>query len=327
MSQPGVILVNLGTPSAATPAAVRAFLQEFLSDRRVVDLPRWQWWPLLNGIILPLRARRVARLYQAIWLDSVSPLLHYSRELQGGLSERLAACQQAMPVELAMTYGAPSLATAWQRLKQQGVDEIWLLPLYPQYSATTTASVLDAWARVMREEPNVPSWSFCHDYHQAPGYIDALAEQIRAHWQRHGQGHLLMSFHGIPQRYAANGDPYPQQCQRTAQLLADALALNAADWSLSYQSRFGREPWLQPYTDQRLVALGQAGVSRLDVICPGFAVDCLETLEEIAEQGKTAYENAGGKAFFYIPALNSSPSHIQFLTELVAQRFASVKRG
>lgn len=320
MPDTGVILVNLGTPAAPTAQAVRAFLQPFLSDRRVVDLPRLLWWPLLHGIILPLRSPRVAHAYASIWQPGGSPLLVGSQALAAGVEQALAA--EAIPVALAMTYGEPSLAQAWQQLKGQGVSKIVLLPLYPQYSSTTTAPVLDAWQRLMADEMAVPGLTLIRDYHDHPAYINALAAQVREHWAAHGQAHLLMSFHGIPARYARHGDDYPQQCRATAEALAARLELSASQWSLSFQSRFGREPWLQPYTDQRLAALPGEGVRVLDVICPGFATDCLETLEEIAVAGREQFLVAGGERFHYLPALNAHPDHVACLQAVIAQTFA-----
>lgn len=320
MAQRGIILVNLGTPSAATAEGVRDFLRPFLSDRRVVDLPRWLWWPLLHGVILPLRSRRVARAYAQIWRDGGSPLLVTSRQQQQALQAALQAQGRDEPVALAMSYGEPSLAQAWQQLRSQGVTDVLLLPLYPQYSSTTTASVFDGWARLMAAQPRVPALRLLSDYHDHPAYIDALAQSIRQHWQQHPQpDHLLFSFHGIPQRYAERGDPYALQCRQTAQRVADQLGLASEQWSLAFQSRFGREPWLQPYTDETLAQLARSGVKRLDILCPGFAADCLETLEEIAEEGQQIFLAAGGEEYRYIPALNDSAAHIQLLLALVTQ--------
>jgi len=313
----GLILVNLGTPQSPTPEGVKAFLRPFLRDSRVVDLAPWLWRPLLELVILPRRSPRVARNYAPIWTPDGSPLLAIGRRQQAGVKSRLLAADLAWPVCLAMTYGEPSLATAWQQLKEQGVEEVCLLPLYPQYSSTTMAPVLDSWARVMRREKNVPALHLVRDYHLAPGYIAALANRVRQHWQQNGQGDcLLISFHGIPQRYAREGDPYPAQCQATATALAQELGLNEGQWRLAFQSRFGKEPWLEPYTDQLLAQLPASGVRRLDVMCPGFAADCLETLEEIAQEGKAVFLAAGGEEYHYIPALNDQPEHLDLLVQL-----------
>ena len=319
----GVILVNLGTPTAATPRGVRDFLREFLADQRVVDLPRWLWWPLLYGLILPLRCRRVAKAYRQIWQADGSPLMVISRQQQQALQQSLLSLGRSERVELAMSYGEPSLREAWQRLQAQGVSEVMLLPLYPQYSSTTTASVFDGWAKVMAREPRLPRQLFLDEYHAHPAYIAALAQSVRAQWQQTGQGYLLFSFHGIPERYAKRGDPYPEQCHATAQLVAEALELSAEEWGLAFQSRFGREPWLRPYTDETLVALAKGGKTQLDIICPGFAADCLETLEEIAEAGKQEFLAAGGRAYHYIPALNASPDHMELFGQLIRQHFGS----
>ena len=317
MVRRGIILVNLGTPHAPTARGVRDFLLPFLSDRRVVDVSRWLWWPLLHGLILPLRSRRVAKAYAQIWQPGGSPLLVTSRQQQQALQASLQAEDRDELVELAMSYGKPSLAYAWQQLSSQGIAEVLLLPLYPQYSSTTTASVFDGWSQVMAREHRLPNLHFVSDYHDHPNYIAALSQSIRQHWQQSGQGHLLFSFHGIPQRYAERGDPYALQCQATARLVVDQLGLSAGEWSLAFQSRFGREPWLQPYTDKMLQQLAHSGVKRLDVICPGFSADCLETLEEIAEEGKQTFLDAGGEQYHYIPALNADPAHIQLLAALV----------
>lgn len=322
MPQRGVILVNLGTPASATAQGVREFLRAFLSDRRVVDVPRWLWWPLLHGVILPLRSRRVAKAYAQIWQSGGSPLMVISRQQQAAVQEALQGLGYGVPVELAMSYGEPSLGTAWSRLKAQGVDEVLILPLYPQYSSTTTAPIFDAWARVMATEHRIPTTLFLDDYHDHPLYIAALSQSIRDHWQEHGQGYLLFSFHGIPVRYAERGDPYPQQCRTTARLVAEQLALEDGTWGVSFQSRFGREPWVQPYTDETLIQLAHSGRRQLDIICPAFAADCLETLEEIAVEGKQSFLQAGGERYHYIPALNAEPAHVHLLTQLITQRFA-----
>lgn len=309
----GVLLVNLGTPDEPTAAAVRRYLRAFLSDRRVVELPRWLWRPLLELVILPLRSRRVAQNYASIWMAGGSPLRHYSQTLADGLARQLGDGYQ---VELAMTYGNPSLAAALARLGD--IDELIVLPLYPQYSCTTTAPVFDALARLLVKRRKLPALRFISHYHQQPAYVAALADSIRRFRAAHGGADkLLFSFHGIPQRYADAGDPYPLHCQQTAQAVADALGLAPEQWLLTYQSRFGRDPWLQPYTDATLQQLARSGVASLQVICPAFAVDCLETLEEIAEENRELFLQAGGKNYDYIPCLNDHPQHAALLAQLI----------
>jgi ferrochelatase len=318
----GVLLVNLGTPAAPTPVAVARYLREFLSDPRVIELPRLLWWPLLHGVILPLRAPRSARAYRSVWTAEGSPLLVHTRALAAGLQRALdEEHPQRFRVALAMRYGAPSIAAALDELDRAGARRLLVLPLYPQYSATTTASVFDALGVALRRRRWLPDLRFLAQYHDHPEYIAALAERVRSHWRAHGRGRLLlMSFHGIPERYFRAGDPYHCHCQKSARLLAEALDLQARDYRVSFQSRVGREPWLQPYTDQTVVELARAGGGDLDVICPGFAVDCLETLEEIAEQNAHAYAAAGGGRLRYVPALNDGPEHIALLRTLVSEQ-------
>ncbi|ENM3859423.1 ferrochelatase [Vibrio cholerae] len=309
----GILLANLGTPQAPTPQAVKAFLSQFLHDQRVVDMSRWLWCPLLHGIILPTRSPKVAKLYQSIWMDEGSPLMVYSRRQR----DKLAELSQR-PVELGMTYGEPSLLDGVRKLQQQGVEQIVVLPLYPQYSATTTAAVFDGIAKALRQLPVVPELHFIRDYHGHPLYIQALAKSVRASWQLHGQGDLLLcSYHGIPKRYAQNGDIYPEHCKKTTELLAQALGLPQDKVMMTYQSQFGKEEWLQPYTDKTMEALPRQGIKKLDVICPAFSVDCLETLEEIAEQNQEIFLHSGGEAFHYVPCLNDSQSHIELMAALV----------
>lgn len=309
----GILLANLGTPQAPTSQAVKAFLSQFLHDQRVVDMSRWLWCPLLHGIILPTRSPKVAKLYQSIWMDEGSPLMVYSRRQR----DKLAELSQR-PVELGMTYGEPSLLEGVRKLQQQGVEQIVVLPLYPQYSATTTAAVFDGLAKALRQLPVVPELHFIRDYHDHPLYIQALAKSVRASWQLHGQSDLLLcSYHGIPKRYAQNGDIYPEHCQKTTELLAQALGLPQDKVMMTYQSQFGKEEWLQPYTDKTMEALPRQGIKKLDVICPAFSVDCLETLEEIAEQNQEIFLHSGGEAFHYVPCLNDSQSHIELMAALV----------
>ncbi len=315
--RPAVLLVNLGTPDAPTPAAVRRYLSEFLHDWRVVDLNRWLWCPVLHGLILPRRAPKVARTYAAIWREDGSPLLALSRRLAEGLQ---AALPEAS-VRLAMRYGNPSVPAVLRELHETGIGRLIVLPLYPQYSATTSASVFDAVTKELAGWRRVPALDFIADYHLDAGWVAAVADSIRAHRAAHGGGErLLFSFHGIPQRFADAGDPYPAQCRASAQAIAAALGLRDDQWRLAYQSRFGREPWLQPYTDRTLDALAREGVKRVDVVCPGFAVDCIETLEEIAVENADVFRRAGGEALGYIPCLNDDPAHVAALAALLKPR-------
>jgi len=311
-----VVLVNLGTPDAPTPAAVRRYLGEFLSDRRVVSIPRVVWWPLLHGIILPLRAPKVAPKYAEIWLDGPdggSPLAVYTRRLARGLQSRLPRVR----VVEAMRYGSPSFAGTLETLHGEGVTRVFVLPLYPQYSTTTTASVAD----VIERAPG-PRARLMADYHDAPEYIDAVSASIRAHREAHGAGgHLLFSFHGLPQRIADAGDPYPRQCEASARLIAAALGLRDDEWTLAYQSRFGRERWLEPATDATLRALAARGVRQVDVVAPGFPVDCLETLEEVA-MGLAEQFHALGGTLRYIPCLNDATGHADALASIARRELA-----
>ncbi len=317
----GILLVNLGTTQAPTRPAVRRYLAEFLWDPRVIEIARPLWWLILHGVILPLRPGKVARAYQSIWTDEGSPLLSISEHLSAALQQRLSErAVRRIEVALAMRYGQPSIASALQSLRERGMRRLLVLPLYPQYSATTTASVFDDIANVLRAWRWVPELRFIQHYHDHPGYIEALAASVRAHWQRHTRADkLLMSFHGIPKRYFLSGDPYFCECQKTGRLLAQALDLDDDQWRLSFQSRVGREEWLKPYTDKVLTAWGKEKLQRVDVICPGFSVDCLETLEEIAQQDRALFQSRGGGELAYIPALNDSPAHLDLLSDLLLQ--------
>lgn len=308
----GVLLCNLGTPEAPTSSAVRRYLAEFLSDPRVVELPRWLWLPLLHGVILNIRPRRSAHAYQKIWTDSGSPLLTLSENLTGALSTRFPA--EHFSFALGMRYGKPGINQALDQLLSDNVRRIVVLPLYPQYAAATTASVYDAVFAACSEYRWVPALRLVNDYHQHPAYIEALAKRIEAHWHEHGRGErLLMSFHGIPRDTFLAGDPYHCQCQATARLVAARLGLNEDAWQISFQSRVGPKRWLEPYTQETLVAWGHEGVGDIDVVCPGFAVDCLETLEEIALQNAAFFSEAGGGKLRYIAALNDSADHLDAL--------------
>ncbi len=322
-SATGVLITNLGTPDAPTPQALRRYLAEFLWDPRVVDLPRPFWWLLLHGVILRTRPARSARLYQAVWTDGGSPLMVISRQQQRRLRETLAARGLDVPVALGMRYGTPSIATALDELLTAGVERVVVLPLFPQNSCSTTASTFDALAAALRGRRDIPSVQFIADYHRAPGYIAALAASIRAAWQQQPPAErLIFSFHGTPQRYADEGDPYRSHCLATAKAVADELQLENGRWQVTFQSRFGREEWLQPYTDETLKELPGQGVRSVDILCPGFAADCLETLEEIAVENRNAFLAAGGERYRYIPALNDSDAHIDALADLVVARLS-----
>ena len=306
---PTLLLVNLGTPTAPTPAAVSAYLDEFLSDPRVVQLPRWLWLPLLRKIILPRRSPVVAKKYAEIWLPGGSPLAVHTAALADAVRARLPGWR----VEHAMRYGSPSLAAALQRLRDEGAREVRVLPLYPQYSTTTTETVADVVA-AQRGDMRV---SMLHDYHRDIGWVAAVAASIRAHWDAHGRGErLLLSFHGLPQRVVDAGDPYARQCEAGTQAIADALGIARGEILLTYQSRFGKGKWLQPDVVATLQGLAGEGVRTVDVACPGFAVDCLETLEEIAMQDAALFRAAGGEALRYIPCLNGGDMHAEAIAAL-----------
>ena len=311
----GILLANLGTPDAPTPGAVKRYLRQFLSDKRVVDTSRLLWWPLLRGVILPIRSPRVAKLYQSVWMEEGSPLMVYSRRQQQALAARLPDT----PVALGMSYGSPSLASAVDDLLAQGVEHIVVLPLYPQYSCSTVAAVWDELARILAKKRAIPGISFIRDYAEHPDYIHALAASVRASFAVHGEPDLLLlSYHGIPQRYANQGDDYPQRCRDTTRELVSALGLPPERVMMTFQSRFGREPWLTPYTDETLKMLGEKGTKHIQVLCPGFAADCLETLEEIAVQNREIFLEAGAKQYEYIPALNADAAHIEMMVNLTA---------
>ena len=321
-SQPacsGILLINLGTPDSPSVKDVRRYLKVFLSDPRVVEAPRLLWWLILNGVILRIRPARSAAAYRQVWGEQGSPLLLRSRAIADALQQTLDnRQQQPMKVKLAMRYGSPSIAEGLESLRQLNARRILVLPLYPQYSATTTASTFDEISRVLRSWRWLPELRFINRYHDNPGYIHALAESVRRFDAANGgRERLLLSFHGIPQAYADQGDPYAEECHTTAQRLAAELQLQPEQWAISFQSRVGRQPWLKPYTDETLKQWGAEGIKRVDVICPGFPADCLETLEEIGQENRDYFLQAGGEQYRYIPALNQDPLHIQALADLV----------
>jgi len=314
MTKQSVLLVNLGTPESATPAGVKAFLKPFLSDPRVVSIPRLFWLPLLNGVILPLRCKRVAKAYQSIWFDDGSPLLHYSLIQQKTLLAMFTEAGQDVHVELAMTYGERSIKNAIAKLQQSGCEHIVVLPLFPQYSSTTTAPVFDQVARYLQSTIDAPSVSLVKNYHNNPAFIEALALSIERHWQAQGRAEkLLLSYHGIPKFLVEQGDVYADHCIETTALLSARLGLTDDDVVHCYQSRFGKAEWLKPYTNETLVKLAESGTKSLDVICPAFAADCLETLEEMAIENKEEFIHAGGEDYRFIACLNDDAAHISAL--------------
>jgi ferrochelatase len=312
-----VLLVNLGTPDEPTAPALRRYLAEFLGDPRVVEIPKLLWWPILHGVILRTRPARSAAKYASIWTPQGSPLAVWTQRQAAGLRERLAARGHHLLVRHAMRYGRPGIPGEMDILRGEGVTRVLVLPLYPQYAGATTASVADKvlqWATGARRMPEL---RFVNEYHDDPGYIAALAARVRAHWQAEGQGDMLvLSFHGVPQRSLTLGDPYHCQCHKTARLLGQALGLEPAQLRVTFQSRFGKAKWLEPYTEPTLRELAGAGVGRVDVMCPGFTADCLETLEEIAQEAREAFLHAGGREFRYIPCLNDDAPWLDALTAL-----------
>jgi len=321
-----ILWCNLGTPDAPDAPSLRRYLAQFLSDERVIEIPKPVWWFILHGIILRFRPAKSAAKYASIWTPEGSPLRAWTDKqaklLQGWLGER----GHRVTVRYAMTYGNPSIASQLDTLKAEGVERILIMPAYPQYSATSTASVMDSvfrWGTTVRA---LPELRFVKHYHDDPAYIESIALQIEAHWRANGPlqpgDRLLMSFHGVPERTLHLGDPYHCECHKTARLLAHRLGLTKEQWQLSFQSRLGRAKWLEPYTEPTLIAMGRAGTRRVDVVCPGFTSDCLETLEEIAMEGKHAFLTAGGQAFHYIPCVNDSPAFINALGALAQQHLA-----
>lgn len=320
----GILLTNLGTPEAPTAAALRPYLKQFLSDPRVVEFPRLLWWLVLNLIILRIRPRRSAKAYQKVWSEKGSPLLIHTQAQTESVRQNLhAKYGKKIRVEFAMRYGNPSIAAGIDKLMRAGVRKLLVLPLYPQYSATTTGSTFDAIADNFKRRRWLPELHFIDGYHTHPLYINALATSIQEHWQKHGRpDKLIFSYHGVPLRYLHNGDPYHCYCLQTTRLVAEKLALSEDDYLSSFQSRFGREAWLQPYTDETLKHLAAQGVKSVAVVCPGFSSDCLETLEEIDEENREYFLSAGGKEFHYIPALNNAPAHINALATICEDNVA-----
>jgi len=320
----GVLFTNLGTPDDTSVPAVRRYLAEFLSDRRVVDLNRALWLPILYGVILTLRPRKSAEAYRSVWMDEGSPLMVYARRQAEAIQKRVdTEIDTPVHVALAMRYGNPSIEAGLRELDAAGCKQVLILPAYPQYSATTIATTFDKVGEVLGDWPEPPQLRQINRYHDNPAYISALANSVREHWATNGRAEkLVMSFHGIPKRYVKQGDPYPRDCGITAQLLAQELELGRNDYKVCFQSRFGREPWLQPYLDQTMKAWGKAGMKSVDVMCPGFSSDCLETLEEIKEENREYFEEAGGGELRYIPALNDRHDHVDMFAQLIKQELS-----
>ena len=321
----GVLLTNLGTPEAPRKEALRPYLKQFLSDPRVVEVPRLLWWLILNGIILNVRPARSAAAYETVWTEAGSPLLTHTKNQARGLAERLAErLGDRVLVDFAMRYGEPSIPHKLQSLFDRGVRRLLVLPLYPQYSGPTSGSTYDAIARDFVGRRWLPDLQFVASYHDHPGYIDALASSVRRHWQEHGRAErLLFSYHGEPRRYLDEGDPYHCHCHKTTRLVAEALGLGEQEFLTSFQSRFGREEWLKPYTDDTLRELAGSGIRAVQVICPGFSADCLETIEEIGVENRDYFMEAGGERYEYIPCLNDSSEHLDFLTDFCLERLAA----
>lgn len=315
----GILLTNLGTPDAPNRGALRRYLREFLSDPRVVEFPRLLWMFILHGIILIFRPGRSAKAYAKVWTDEGSPLLVIAEKQAAAVRKALESkISGPFQVELAMRYGNPSIVSGLDKLRQGNCDRLLVLPLYPQYSTSTTASTFDAVSDVLKTWRWLPQFRMVMDYHQHDGWVNAVANSIKEHWQEHGRKQkLLMSFHGVPKRFLMNGDPYHCQCHASGRLIAEKLALTEDEYQVVFQSRFGREEWLKPYCDHTLEAMGENGTESVDMVCPGFSADCLETLEEVAMENRAIFLSAGGKQYSYIAALNDRDDHIGALTDLI----------
>ena len=315
----GVLLVNLGTPEAPTAKALRPYLKQFLWDPRVIELSRPLWWMILHGIVLTFRPRKSAELYQNIWTDEGSPLYVYSKRIAEAMEVKLQE-EYGSPIHtaLGMTYGQPSIGKALAELEAKGCTRIVFFPLYSHYSSTSTGASFDAVMKELMTWRRVPELRTIHQYPDDPAYIRALADSIRAHWDEHGRGEMLVtSYHGIPKRYFLNGDPYHCQCHKTTRKLAEELGLSKDQYQVTFQSLFGKEEWIQPYTDATLEAMVKSGIRRVDVVCPGFSVDCLETIDEIGRESRHVFMEAGGEEYHFIPCLNDRPEHVELLTDLV----------
>jgi ferrochelatase len=317
----GILITNLGTPDAPKKADLKRYLREFLWDPRVVEIPRLLWWMILNLVILTIRPRRSAKAYSTVWTERGSPLLFHTQDQANALRTKLQQKHgETIVVDFAMRYGSPSVDSVIETMLKQGVRKLLVLPLYPQYCASTTASTFDAVATSFAKKRLIPELRFVNHYHDFPLYIQAVADKIRQHWQENGRADkLIFTYHGIPKRYLLNGDPYHCECYKTARLLAENLGLTKDEYLVSFQSRFGREEWLQPYTDKTLMALPQQGVKSVQLVCPGFSADCLETIEEIGIENRDYFMQAGGERYEYISALNAESNHIDMMAALVEQ--------
>ena len=333
-AQVGILLINTGSPDAPTPIAVKRYLAEFLGDQRVVELPRWKWWPILHGIILQVRPKQSAKRYQGVWTQNGSPLIYICQQMAAKLEKSLQ--DERVRVFSAMCYGHPSVREAMDEMRQEGIKKILVLPLFAQYSAHTTGSCLDSVFRVCLASRDIPELRTVHDYHMDPLYIQALKTHIEQYWKQFGRpfesgGKLILSFHGIPAASITKGDPYRSHCEKTAEALATSLGLSAEQWTMAFQSRFGREEWLQPYTRPYVEALAEQGIRRIDVFCPGFSADCLETLEEINDELRHAYldhllKDTSGE-FHYIPAINDSTEAIAAYRAIVEKHLQGWLKG
>ncbi|GAB58639.1 ferrochelatase [Rheinheimera nanhaiensis] len=315
----GILITNLGTPDAPTPTALKRYLKQFLSDPRVVEVPRLLWWLILNGVILRIRPRRSAKAYATVFTEQGSPLLFHTQAQRDAIDARLKQDGlKDVVVDFAMRYGNPSFDSVLETMLARGVRKLLVVPLYPQYSASTSASSFDELARNFMRRRWLPDLRFVSHYPDYPPFISAAADKIRQHWQQHGRADkLILSYHGIPKRYLLNGDPYHCECYKTSRLIAEQLGLGKDEYLTTFQSRFGREEWLKPYTDDTLKALPAQGVKSVQIFCPGFSADCLETIEEIGEENKEYFLQAGGTGYEYISALNAEPQHIDALCQLI----------
>lgn len=312
----GILLTNLGTPDAPEKGALRRYLKEFLSDERVIELPRWKWWPILNLIVLNTRPKKVAEAYKSIWTEKGSPLLVITKNQAAALEKELH--DPRVLISVGMRYGNPSIASALRELRDRGAQKILLLPMYGQYSSATAGSTFDAMAEELKKWRWVPEIRTIMQFHDHPGYIQVVAKNIAKHWQKNGKPEkLVMSFHGIPKRYFEGGDPYFCHCQKTGRLIAEALKLKKEEYLVTFQSLFGKEEWIKPYTDKTLESLAHSGVKAVDVVCPGFLADCLETIEEINVENRENFLEAGGQKYSYIAAVNDNPEFIRVLADIV----------